>query len=163
MSLVHPDVRYNIALIVFGVCLFGCLLLVRSPIGRVLVAIRENESRTLMLGYDTFKYKLLSLLISGVMAGIAGATYALLFSYVGPAFTEIQFSIYPLLWSLLGGIGTTLGPFVGSVIMYYLIDVSSDLTQSYLFAVGVVLLILVLWFPKGVLGTVRERWVQWLP
>ena len=163
MPLVHPDVRYNIALIVFGVCLFGCLLLVRSPIGRVLVAIRENESRTLMLGYDTFKYKLLSLVISGVMAGISGATYALLFSYVGPAFTEIQFSIYPLLWSLLGGIGTTLGPFVGSVIMYYLINISSDLTQSYLFAVGIVLLILVLWFPKGILGTIREKWVQWLP
>ena len=116
-----------------------------------------------MLGYDTFKYKLLSLVISGVMAGISGATYALLFSYVGPAFTEIQFSIYPLLWSLLGGIGTTLGPFLGSVIMYYLIDISSDLTQSYLFAVGIVLLILVLWFPKGILGTIREKWVQWLP
>ena len=159
----HPEVRYNIALLVFGVCLLACLVLVRSPIGRVLVAIRENESRTLMLGYDTFKYKLLSLAISGVIAGIAGATYTLLFSYVGSTFLEIQYSIYPLLWALLGGIGTTLGPLVGSAVMYYLIDISSGLTQSYMFVVGGVLLILVLWFPKGVLGTIREKWVQWLP
>ena len=159
----QPEVRYNVALLVFGVCLLACLLLVRSPIGRVLVAIRENESRTLMLGYDSFKYKLLSLAISGVIAGIAGATYTLLFSYVGSTFFEIQYSIFPLLWTLLGGVGTTLGPLVGSAFMYYLIDISSGLTQSYMFVVGGAFLILVLWFPKGILGTIREKWAQWLP
>ena len=159
----QPEVRYNIALLVFGVCLLACLVLVRSPIGRVLVAIRENESRTLMLGYDTFKYKLLSLAISGIIAGIAGAIYTLLFSYVGSTFLEIQYSIYPLLWALLGGIGTTLGPLVGSAFMYYLIDISSGLTQSYMFVVGGAFLILILWFPKGILGTIREKWVKWLP
>ncbi len=162
-ALSHPDVRYNIALIVFGVCLLVCVVLIRSPIGRVLMAIRENEARTLMLGYDTFKYKLLALVISGVFAGISGAIYALLFSYVGSAFVEIQYSIYPMLWSLLGGIGTTLGPLVGSALMYYLIDISSGLTQSYMFVVGAVLLILVLWFRKGIVGTIRSKWVPWLP
>lgn len=162
-TLNHPEVRYNVALLVFGVCLLACLLLVRSPIGRILVAIRENEARTLMLGYDTFKYKLLALAISGVIAGISGATYTLLFSYVGSTFLEIQYSIYPLLWALLGGIGTVLGPLVGSAIMYYLVDISSGMTQSFMFVVGGVLIILVLWFRKGIVGTIRSRWLSWLP
>ena len=162
-NLSHPDVRYNTALVVFSVCLLACLLLSRSPIGRILIAIRENESRTLMLGYDTFKYKLLSLVISGVMAGVGGATYALLFSFVGITFLEIQYSIHPLLWTLLGGIGTTIGPLVGTVLMYYLIDISSGLFQSYFFVVGAVLLIVVLWFRQGIVGTIRSKWISWLP
>ena len=78
--------------------------------GRVLVAIRENEERTRMLGYDTFRYKLLALALPAPLAGAAGAAYALLFAYVGSTFASIEYSILPLLWVLLGGAGTVLGP-----------------------------------------------------
>ena len=159
----EPAVKYNLALAVFGACLLASLALVRSPIGRILVAIRENEARTRMLGYNPFLYKLLSLAISGMIAGAAGAAYALLFSYVGSTFASIQYSIYPLLWALLGGIGTTLGPIVGTALMFYLVDVSSGFTSAYLLFVGVALVMLVLWFPRGIMGTVRARWLPWLP
>jgi branched-chain amino acid transport system permease protein len=158
-----PAVKYNVALLVFTVCFLASVTLVRSPTGRILVAIRENEARTRMLGYDTFRYKLLSLAISGAISGAAGATYALLFSYVGSTFASIQYSIYPLLWALLGGIGTTTGPIVGTALMFYLVDVSSGLTTSYLLVVGAVLVILILWFPKGIMGTIRAKWLAWLP
>lgn len=158
-----PDVKYNFALIVFTVSLILTLALVRSPVGRILVAIRENEARTRMLGYNTFRYKLLSLVISGAISGLAGASYALLFAYIGSTFVSIQYSIFPLLWVLLGGLGTTLGPLVGAALMFYLVDFASDFTSSYLLVVGAVLLILVLWFPKGIMGTLRERWLPWLP
>jgi branched-chain amino acid transport system permease protein len=158
-----PAVKYNVALLVFAVCFFASLALVRSPTGRVLIAIRENEARTRMLGYNAFRYKLLSLVISGAMAGAAGATYALLFSYVGSTFASIQYSIYPLLWALLGGIGTTTGPLIGTAVMFYLVDFSSDVTNAYLLVVGVVLVVLILWFPKGIMGTIRARWLPWLP
>lgn len=163
IDVTQPAVRYNLALLLFSVCLLGCFALVRSSIGRVLVAVRENEERTVMLGYHTFHYKLLALVLSGIMAGAAGATYALLFSYVGSTFASIQYSIFPLLWVLLGGQGTVLGPLVGTTLMFYAIDKSSEYTSSYMLVVGLALILLVLWFPKGILGTLRQKWLPWLP
>ncbi len=159
----HPALKYNGALVIFSGCFLLSLALATSPIGRVLVAVRENEDRTRLLGYNTFAYKLLALILSGGIAGAAGAAYALLFSYVGASFATILYSIYPLLWTLLGGAGTTIGPLVGAGFMFYIIDFTSDLTSSYLFVVGGSLLVLILWFPKGVMGTVRDRWIKWLP
>ncbi len=162
-DLSDPATRYNLALILFAVCVLASLALVRSAVGRVLIAVRENEERTTMLGYHSFRYKLLSLAISGTMAGAAGAAYALLFSYVGSTFASIQYSIFPLLWVLLGGAGTTIGPLLGTLLMFYMADFASEYTSSYMLVVGVALVLLVLWFPKGILGTLRERWVPWLP
>lgn len=162
-DLSHPATRFNIALILFSSCFLGSLWLVRSGVGRVLVAVRENEERTRLLGYHTLRYKLLSVAVSGAMSGAAGATYVLLFSYFGSTFASIQYSIFPLLWVLVGGAGTTLGPLAGTVLMFYLVDKSSELTSSYMLVVGAVLVLLVLWFPKGIFGTLRERLVPWLP
>ena len=162
-DLTDPGTRYNLALLLFGACLMASFALVRSPLGRVLVAIRENEPRTVMLGYHTFRYKLLALAASGAISGAAGAAYALLFSYVGSTFASIQYSILPLLWVLLGGVGTTLGPLIGTLLMFYLIDTISGYTSAYLLVVGLALVLLVLLFPKGILGTVRAKAAPWLP
>jgi branched-chain amino acid transport system permease protein len=162
-ELSHPGLRSNLALVLFAACLLASAALVRSGVGRVLVAIRENEERAVMLGYHTFRYKLLALALSGTMAGMAGAAYALLFSYVGSTFASVQYSIFPLLWVLLGGVGTTLGPLLGTLLMFYLVEFSTDYTTSYMLIVGIALLLVILRFPKGILGTVRERWLPWLP
>ena len=108
--------------------LLACLALVRSPTGRVLVAIRENAERSRMLGYDPFRYRLLALALSGLFAGASGAAYGLLFGYVGATFASIQYSILPLLWVLLGGAGTVLGPLLGTALMFYLVDIGSSAT-----------------------------------
>ena len=162
-TLVDPDVKYNAAFAVFAACFLASLIIVRSPLGRILVAIRENEERTRLLGYDTYACKLLALVISGGMAGAAGAAYALLFSYVGASFAAILHSIYPLLWVLMGGAGTTVGPVLGTGLMFYLVDVTSGWTSAYLFIVGGALLVLVLFFPLGIMGTVRAKLAPWLP
>ncbi|MCG8417343.1 MAG: branched-chain amino acid ABC transporter permease [Proteobacteria bacterium] len=162
-SFADPAVKYNAALLLFAVSFAVSMALVYSPVGRVLIAIRENEARTRMLGYNTYKYKLLSMIISGAISGAAGAMYALLFSYVGSTFASIQYSIFPLLWTLVGGVGTLMGPILGTGLMFYVVDVSSGLTHSHLIVVGIVLVVLVLWFPRGIVGTVRERWFPWLP
>jgi branched-chain amino acid transport system permease protein len=162
-SLVDPNVRFNLALALLAGALILCLVLVRSRVGRVLVAIRENEDRVQMLGYHTFRYKLLALALSGLLAGAAGAAYALLFGYVGATFASIEYSIYALLWVLLGGSGTVLGPLIGALLMFYLVEWASDVTESYRIVVGVVLVLLTLFFPKVILGTLRERRLRWLP
>ncbi|OQM73756.1 branched-chain amino acid ABC transporter permease [Manganibacter manganicus] len=162
-DLADPQVRYLTALALFAAVLLACLALVRSRYGRVLVAIRENEERTTMLGYDTFSNKLAAVVVSGTICAAAGAAYALLFGYVGSNFAGVQYSILPLLWVLVGGAATTLGPLLGTLTMYYVIDVASGYTTAYLLVVGVVLILLVLFFPKGILGSVRQRWLGWLP
>jgi branched-chain amino acid transport system permease protein len=155
--------RYFFAFALFAVALLGNLLLTRLPLGRAMVAMRENEERSRMLGYNPFKIKLIALTISGLYAGAAGAAYGVLFGYFGASFASIQYSILPLLYVLLGGAGTTLGPFLGALLMFYLIDISSGYTTAHLFVVGAALLALVLFAPKGILGALRERGMKWLP
>ena len=159
----NASVKYNAAWLVCAVGLLISLMVAVSPFGRVLHAIKQNEPRAQLLGYDTYRYRLLAMIVSGTIAAASGAAYALLFSYVGASFASILYSIYPLLWTLVGGAGTVLGPLLGTGVMFYLVDLASDWTSSYLIVVGAVLIALVLWFPLGVLGTIRERWVRWLP
>ena len=156
-------VKYNLALVLIVAALAVNLWLIRSPVGRVLIAIRENDDRTRMLGYNTFSYKWLALVVSAALSGAAGATYTLLFSYAGATFASILYSIYPLLWTLLGGVGTVLGPLVGTGVMTYLIDKTSEYTQGYLIVVGLALVLIILKFPTGLMGGVRSRWWKWLP
>lgn len=163
LDLTNPTVRYMSALALFSVVLLITLAIVRSRYGRVLVAVRENEERTKMLGYDTFSNKLIAVVVSGTICAASGAAYALLFGYVGSSFASVQYSILPLLWVLLGGAATTLGALIGTVFMYYVIDVASGYTSAYLLIVGIALILLVLFFPKGILGTIRQRWLGWLP
>jgi branched-chain amino acid transport system permease protein len=163
VALSLPAAKYNLAWLIFSGALLVSLWMVRSPIGRVWIGIRENEERTRMLGYDPFAYKMLAVLASAAISGLAGATYALLFSYVGSTFASVLYSIYPLLWSLLGGVGTIVGPLVGTGLMTYLIDVASGITSSYLFVVGIALVVVIIRFPRGIVGGARARWWPWLP
>jgi branched-chain amino acid transport system permease protein len=155
--------RFLAALTIFAIGLCASLALVRSPFGRTMVAMRENEERSRMLGMNPFTVKLAALTISGLYAGAAGAAYAILFGYVGASFATIQYSILPMLYVLLGGAGTTLGPFLGALLMFALIEAATGITTAHQFIVGAALVVLVLFAPKGILGTIRERWARWLP
>ncbi|MEM7545093.1 MAG: branched-chain amino acid ABC transporter permease [Pseudomonadota bacterium] len=163
IDLSNAENRYFAALILFAICFVITAFTVRSGFGRALVAIRENEERAMMLGYDVTRLKWYALILSGAMSGAAGAAYALLFGYVGATFASVQYSILPLLWVLLGGAGTTIGPLIGAVFMFYLIDLTSGLTSAYLLFVGIALVLLVLFAPAGIAGSLRKRLWRWLP
>ncbi|MEP3279797.1 MAG: branched-chain amino acid ABC transporter permease [Stappiaceae bacterium] len=163
IDLTGPMERYFAALILFSVCFIFIAYLVRSPFGRTLVAIRENEERAKMLGYDILRHKLKAVILSGVISGAAGAAYALLFGYAGATFATTQYSIFPLLWVLLGGAGTTIGPLIGVIFMFYLIDYSSSITTAYMLIAGLALVLLTLFAPQGLAGELRKRFFPWLP
>ena len=161
--LTDPGVRYNLALVLLALAMLVVLTVVRGRFGRAMLAVRENEDRTTMLGYNTFLIKLQALVLSGTLSAVAGSAYALMFAYIGSSFAAIQYSIDPLLYTLLGGAGTAAGPLVGTFLMFYLVDIASNYTSAYLLVTGVVLVLLVLFFPRGLLGYARERWYGWLP
>lgn len=163
LDLTDPTIRYFAALALFAACLFVVLRIVETPFGKVLVAIRENEERARMLGYDVFRYKLWAVILSGTMSGAAGAFYGLLFGYVGATFSSVQYSIFPLLWVLLGGAGTVVGPLLGTLFMFYLIDVLSGMTSAYMLFAGAALVLLTLFARLGLAGEMRRRLLPWLP
>jgi branched-chain amino acid transport system permease protein len=155
--------RFVIAWAIFSIGLIAALILVRSRFGRVMVALRENEERARMLGINPFATKLHVLAISGLYAGAAGAAYAILFGYAGATFAGTQYSILPMLYVLLGGAGTVLGGVLGAALMFYLTEFASSVTDAWMFVIGLVLVVLVLFAPKGILGWVRDRLWRVLP
>jgi branched-chain amino acid transport system permease protein len=157
VNLAADTPRFLTAFTLYAAALIATLALTLSATGRVLVAVRENPERTRMLGYDPFRYRLLALTVSGALSGLAGAAYAHLFGYAGATFAATQYSILPLLWVLVGGPGTALGPLLGTAIMFYLVDLGSSTAQGHLLVVGIALLVLVLFAPRGILGTLAAR------
>ena len=162
MDLSNPKIRYYSALLIFSLSMLINLWIAKSPFGRVLVAIRENSDRALMLGYNVKLYKLFSIIISGTISGLAGACYGILFGYVGASFAAVSYSIFPLLWVLIGGAGTVLGPLIGAIFMFYLIDYASDITDAYMIIVGVALLFVTLFARRGIIGELRYRYYKWI-
>lgn len=164
VDLASEHARYFAAWLLFAGALLLVGWLVRAPFGRTLIAIRENEERARMLGYNTHRHKLGAVILSGMFSGLSGAAYALLFGYAGATFATVQYSIFPLLWVLLGGAGTTIGPLIGVVFMFYLIDYASNLTSAYMLLAGLALVGLALFAPRGIAGALRKvRGMSWLP
>ena len=163
IPLSEADPRFWAAFVLFAVAVVVSLWIVRHPFGKTLVAIRENEARAQMIGYDTFRFKWAAVILSGTFSAASGAAYGLLFGYVGASFASVQYSIFPLLWVLLGGAGTVVGPFIGTLFMFYLIDFSSGLTTAYMLVAGVALVLLTLFAPGGTAGEIRKRWFRGLP
>ncbi|MDA5555904.1 branched-chain amino acid ABC transporter permease [Shimia sp. MMG029] len=163
LDLSDPTVRYFAAFSIFCTAFVVLMWVLRSRFGHVLIAIRENEERAMMLGYDVQRYKWGAVVLSAGVSALAGAAYGVLFGYVGASFASVQYSIFPLLWVLLGGAGTMLGPLVGTIFMFYLIDLSSGVTTAYMLIAGIVLVCLTLFAPQGLMGELRNRFWRWLP
>lgn len=134
---------------------------VDSPTGRVCVAIRENEGRALMLGYNTFYFKLTALVVASVTAALAGFFHALHQPIVSPSVASLGWTVAALLIILIGGIGTLSGALVGAAVFrlleYYL---DKWFGENASFLLGVVYILLVMFIPYGIVGTWRLRKLQ---
>jgi len=141
--------------------LIGVYVLLRvvlaSPFGRVAVAVRENEVRASLLGYDPRLVKLLVFVFGGAIAGLAGALYVNWGAFVGPTIFSLSLSAEIIIWITIGGLGTLVGPIVGCFLIQYLNSQigSQQAFNSYL-VLGVILVAFVLLLPKGLVPTARE-------
>jgi branched-chain amino acid transport system permease protein len=140
---------------VLAVFLVGFLLIYRiihSPFGQVLKAIRENEPRAISLGYRTDQYKLLAFVLSATLAGLAGSTKAIVFQLASLTDVHWTMSGEVVLMTLLGGLGTVFGPVVGAFIIVTMENYLSELGQWVTISQGVIFVVCVLAFRRGVIG-----------
>jgi branched-chain amino acid transport system permease protein len=129
-----------------------CRTLVSSHFGRVLAAIRENEDRARFLGYDVQRYKMGVCMISAVLTGLAGALYPGRAAYATPDLLHWSISGEFLIMVMIGGLGTLVGPIIGGAFFIVLQEKVSSYVQWYSIVVGLVLVFIVLFVPKGLLG-----------
>jgi branched-chain amino acid transport system permease protein len=132
----------------------------RSPFGMVLQSIRENEARTRAIGYPIERYKMVAVMLSGLFAGLAGVLYAVQNRFAAPDFVFFLVSGEVVIFNVIGGIGTLVGPIVGAA--FYLLlreGLSRFLTEYYLIPVGLMFIAMVIFLPQGLLGFAR-RWLN---
>jgi branched-chain amino acid transport system permease protein len=154
--------QWAMYVLVLTVFLGGFLLIYRtvhSPFGQVLKAIRENESRALSLGYDVNRYKLLAYVLSATLAGLAGATKALVFELASLTDVHWTMSGEVVLMAILGGLGTVFGPVVGALIIVSMENYLAQLGSWVTVTQGAIFVICVLTFRRGVIGELG-RWLK---
>jgi branched-chain amino acid transport system permease protein len=147
-----PAVMYLLTLFVVSICYMLTRRIINSPFGAVLEAIQENEERASFVGIDVRRYKLYGWMLACILAGISGALFILYKGYIGPTTMSAFAGAGILMMVLLGGMGTLLGPLVGSAIFIYIQDYISTMTEHWEIYLGLVVIFLVLFMPKGFVG-----------
>jgi branched-chain amino acid transport system permease protein len=147
---------YFFLLAVFAVAVALIGLILRSPFGRTLVAIRENERRARFLGVPVEQHIWLSFSISCFFTALAGTLYALLNNFADPMTLHYSLSGYFVVMTVIGGMRTFWGPLVGAAVFVMLQDYISSMTVNWMSFVGLIFMFVVLFFPRGLLGTKRK-------
>ena len=148
---------YFVLLICVG-CYLATRRIVRSPFGRVLEAIKENEERVEFLGYNVTGYKVTIFLISGAFAGLGGSLYASLNGIVFPDLFGLLLSAQVIIWVTIGGRGTLLGAFLGALLVNPIESIVGSVSfRFYLLVMGGLFIFIVISFPQGIMGFLLRR------
>jgi branched-chain amino acid transport system permease protein len=154
---------YIISLIALVLLFFGLRRLTNSPFGRVLVAIRENENRTESLGFKVLHYKVMVTVVAGVVASFAGVLYMLSMRFVNTSVFATDFTIDVLLMTIIGGVGTLVGPIIGAALIELAHHWISGLAnvhwifERWIILYGIVYILVVIFFPLGIVGTIKKK------
>lgn len=156
-----PLEGWTLYVFVWAVFVAGFLMVYRiihSPFGEVLTAIRDNEDRAASLGYDVGRYKLAAFVMAGALAGLAGSMKALVQQMASLADVHMALSSDVILMTLLGGMGTILGPVVGAAVLVGMQDQLATLGAWVVFIQGMILMACVLLFRRGIVGSIVNKW-----
>jgi len=153
------ETRTDFYFLALGLAVLTCAIIVaivRSRIGRVLVAIREDEILVLAAGYNVMHYKVFAFFVSALFAGLAGGFYAPYMTFILPSNYDFDEVIFMIVVTIVGGRATIAGPLIGSAFLVslpYLLDVNATLRMI---AYGAILVVTILYFPEGVVGLLRR-------
>ena len=152
---------YFFSLIVFLFCLYLLWRIVRSPFGLMLRSLRESPERAAFVGLKIENYRLIAFVLSAFFSGVAGVLFALMETSIAPNILFWSMSGEVVLMGLLGGMTLFLGPALGAVIMVLLNSFLTSYTEYWGLFLGVTLILIVLFFPKGVGGLMAEQFQRW--
>jgi branched-chain amino acid transport system permease protein len=158
-SLASPRSYYFLVAACVVLSLVVCRGLVRSPFGRALQAIRENEHRFTSLGRDPRPFKLVVFVIAAFFAGLAGALFAPFRGFASPEVMFWVLSGQALMMVITGGIGTLIGPVLGAMVFILIQEMLSTYTEHWMIFAGLVFILIVIFLPEGLVGTAR-RWIE---
>jgi branched-chain amino acid transport system permease protein len=153
----HDTAFYYLALACFALSAGAMALLLSSPFGRTLLAIRENERRARFLGIAVERHLWLSFVISCAFVSLAGTLYALLNNFTDPRALRWDMSGNFVIMAVLGGMRSFWGPLIGAGVFVVLQDYVSSHTENWMSVVGLIFVLVVLFFPRGVVGLLRRR------
>jgi branched-chain amino acid transport system permease protein len=143
-------------------CLLGsyllCRAIVRSPFGSVLAGIRENEAKTVALGYNTRGYKIVTVVLAYAFGGLAGALYAAFAGFASPELFYWLISGRVLVMVVVGGAGTLIGPILGGVTFVFVEHQLSQVTDLWPLIFGTIFIVFVMFAPQGIWGILTRRW-----
>ena len=157
VDFLNPMTKYYLIFVFVAAALWFVSRVLNSPFGAVIEAVRENEKRTAACGFDVARTRLLVFVISATICGLAGTLRALHLSIVPIDSLHYLQSGQGVMMCLLGGMGTFFGPFVGAALFLYLEDVVTTMTTHWMAVVGAIFIVFVLFFPRGVWGSVIAR------
>lgn len=152
-----PYATYILVAVIVSACYLALDRLVHSPLGVMLTAIRENPLRAKSLGINVYRYRLVAFVISGMLTTVAGGLYAITLRFASAEFFNFTWSVLPFVWVLIGGIGTLTGAIVGAVLFSIFQFYVAQVWAHYLLILGIALLVLLRFSPKGIVGVWRSR------
>jgi branched-chain amino acid transport system permease protein len=152
VSLYDQQINYYFVLFVLTLSYLVLHRIEKSPMGKIFISIRENEKRVQFLGYDVFRYKLVAFVLSAMVTALSGGLYALTLRYGSADYFSFHWSIMPVVWCLIGGLGTLTGPWIGVVIMSLFQYYVSSWWTYYMILFGIIILLILRLSRKGILG-----------
>jgi branched-chain amino acid transport system permease protein len=155
-SLLDTTFQYYFILVTVGVCFVLMRAVLASPLGRAFVAVRENDARASLIGLDCYRIRYVAFVLSGLFAGVAGVLFALFSRYVSAQYMFWTVSGEGVIWTIVGGAGTLIGPPLGALLLILLREELSIYWEHYLLLVGAIVILVVTWAPDGIMGLLRK-------
>jgi len=158
LGFADPTFQYLFILAVVALCFWLMHRLIESPLGKALLAIRDNDVRASLIGLNVYWLRLIAFVLAGFLAGTAGALFAFFGRYASASYMFYHVSGEAVVWTIVGGAGTLLGPIVGTAIFIFVREIVSSQWEHHELIVGLVAILVVIFAPRGLVGL----WREWL-
>ena len=155
-SFFKEEVAYYFTVVMVAAAVFFCWLVINSPFGRAMLAVKDNETKAQMIGLHVNKLRWMLFIIAAGVAGYAGALYALLARYTNLEFFNWVYSGKAIVMAMIGGVGSLVGPFIGTAFYMISNEYLSRFFEQFIIVFGVILLIVIRYAPDGLWGLIRR-------
>jgi branched-chain amino acid transport system permease protein len=160
-SFSDANFQYFFILATVALCFFLMHRVIQSPLGKALVAIRDNDVRAALIGLNVYQLRLIAFVMAGLLAGVSGALFAFFGRYASASYMFYHVSGEAVVWAIVGGVGTLFGPIVGTTLFIVIRELVSTHWEHHALIVGVMAILVVILAPKGLVGLWNEGLVRW--